>query len=735
MRNAPSFSNWKRRLFKCAAMIGAMTIGAGVCHAQAANTSQNAAISEELNKYPGLMEEFGKLFQRVMTEVKYPDGRNQSSLLPVLPESTMTYVAVSNYGEPARQILKIFREELRESEPLRKWWGSGEVATAGPRVETFLEKFSELEEYLGNEAVFVGTMEGKEPKFFVVAETRKPGLKTFLEQWATELGDKGKPAARVMDAQGLASVKENGPSNDPFILVQPNYVVMGDEAKEIRKFVEKLDKKNVEFPSAPFGQRVAKAYEGGTTVLAAVDLQEIIAKTNFARDVSADKSLQVTGFGDVKYAVWQHTGTGSAEMSKGELSFTGPRHAVASWLGKPRSLDSLDFVSPNAIAAITIGLKDPAKIYDEAKEMADATKANTFVMVPMVEQGLKISLRDDVLAQLGGEITAELDTLAPGQLKWRTIVKLNDAARLQKTLSGLLEATQTEATKDESNGVTTYSFRAPGGQNGTPISYAIVDGYLIVGPTREAVAESAAIHRSGESLAKSKKFLASLPPGRTRAASGMFYEDPVAIASMQVGRLMPGFAESLSHGAKSTVAQTMWVYGDESAIREESVSSGLDVAGVLVVAAVAIPNLLRSKIAANEASAVGSVRTVVTAQVTYASMYPARGFAANLTTLGPNPDGSTAETAQHANLIDASLAGTNCTANELCAKSGYQFRMTASCKQRKCADFVAMATPVSSGTGTRNFCTTSDGVIRYKVAEPIMEMVTGVACKGWEALQ
>jgi len=179
----------------------------------------------------------------------------------------------------------------------------------------------------------------------------------------------------------------------------------------------------------------------------------------------------------------------------------------------------------------------------------------------------------------------------------------------------------------------------------------------------------------------------------------------------------------------------MWVYGDESAIREESVSSGLDVAGVLVVAAVAIPNLLRSKIAANEASAVGSLRTVVTAQVTYASMYPMRGFAANLTTLGPNPDGSTAETAQHANLVDASLAGTNCTASEWCVKSGYRFRMTASCKLRKCSDFVALATPDTNSSGTRSFCVMSDGMIRYKVGEPMQEMVTGPACKGWQALQ
>jgi type IV pilus assembly protein PilA len=734
MRFSPDFSKWQRRALGCAATMAAILVGGGPCQAQEAGTAPNAAIAHELNKYPGLLEEFGKLFQRLMMEVKYPDGRKESKLLPVLPESTMTYVAVSNYGEPARQIVKIFREELRESEPLRKWWGSSDVATEGPKVEAFLEKFSEFEEYLGNETVLAGTMEGKDPKFLLVAETRKAGLKSFLEQWMTQLADKGKPVARVMDTQGLASVKESRPSDTPIFLVRPDYIVMGDEAAEIRKFAERLDKKSGELSSAPFGQRVAKAYEGGTTVLAAADLQKIISKTATG-NASNDQSLKQTGFGDAKYAVWQHTGAGSAEMSKGELSFTGPRHGAASWLGKPRSLNSLDFVSPNTIVAITIGLKDPAKIYDEAKEMAESTKSNTFAMVPMLEQGLKFSLRDDVLGQLGGEITAELDSLAPDQLKWRAILKVNDTTHLQKTLSGLLEATHTEATKDEAGGVTTYSFRGPGGPDGMPISYAIVDGYLIVGSGREAVAESAELHRAGGSLAKSKKFLASLPPGRTREASGMFYEDPVAMASMQIGRIMPDLAESLTHGSQGSVAQTMWVYGDEAAIREESVSAGLDIGGALVVAAIAIPNLLRSKLAANEASAVGSLRTVVTAQITYGSTYPVRGFAPNLATLGPGPEGSKGETAQHANLIDASLAGESCTANEWCVKSGYRFRMTANCKQRNCTDFTAVATPETTNSGTRSFCATSDGVIRYKVGEPLVEMVSGAACKAWQALQ
>ena len=47
------------------------------------------------------------------------------------------------------------------------------------------------------------------------------------------------------------------------------------------------------------------------------------------------------------------------------------------------------------------------------------------------------------------------------------------------------------------------------------------------------------------------------------------------------------------------------------------------VAIILIIAAIAIPNLLRSRIAANEASAVGSIRTINTSEVTYASTYPA----------------------------------------------------------------------------------------------------------------
>src|SRR5665811_2076907 len=78
------------------------------------------------------------------------------------------------------------------------------------------------------------------------------------------------------------------------------------------------------------------------------------------------------------------------------------------------------------------------------------------------------------------------------------------------------------------------------------------------------------------------------------------------------------------------------------------------VAIILIIAAIAIPNLLRSRIAANEASAVGSVRTINTAEITYASTYPDVGFAL-LPALGPTSAG-VGGTSANSGLIDSVLA-------------------------------------------------------------------------------
>src|SRR5262249_1647914 len=192
------------------------------------------------------------------------------------------------------------------------------------------------------------------------------------------------------------------------------------------------------------------------------------------------------------------------------------------------------------------------------------------------------------------------------------------------------------------------------------IGYAFSDGRLIFGSGSDAVAEAIRLHRKGESLEKSQTLLAHLPPGPGLQASGLFFQDPAAMWSLQLRRLSPELANAagqlLGKGAPSVTI----FYGDDKSIRAASRSTGGDVTTSLLVAAIAIPNLLRSRMAANEASAVGSLRTINTAEVVYATAYPALGYASKLNQLGPNAAAPDRPTPEHADLIDPSLAGEDC---------------------------------------------------------------------------
>src|ERR1035437_8856670 len=99
------------------------------------------------------------------------------------------------------------------------------------------------------------------------------------------------------------------------------------------------------------------------------------------------------------------------------------------------------------------------------------------------------------------------------------------------------------------------------------------------------------------------------------------------------------------------------------------------VAIILIIAAIAVPNLLKSKMAANEASAAASLRTIGTAEVTYSSTYN-QGFAGTLAQLGPTATGCTSVTSACSDLIDSVLSGINPAATPP-VKSGYTFTYAA----------------------------------------------------------
>jgi type II secretory pathway pseudopilin PulG len=163
---------------------------------------------------------------------------------------------------------------------------------------------------------------------------------------------------------------------------------------------------------------------------------------------------------------------------------------------------------------------------------------------------------------------------------------------------------------------------------------------------------------------------------------------------------------------------------------------------ILIIAAIAIPNLLRARISANEASAASTVRTIQTMQITYSTSYPEQGYARDLATLGGN---CTTGTAEHACLLDSQLGQANCTSGVWCQKGQYKYTVSSNCAparfgeqqqgtENACTEYVIAATPINFNTGRRNYCSVSDAVLRYRFGGPLSTAPTAEECQAWNPL-
>ena len=760
MRYARSFLGPRCDSPKCVAVAVVMFVAVCSCSAQEKpqTPSFQKAPDEEwvqhLNNYPGLVDELIRLVDKLQHNVQYPAARNESRILPLLPDS-VGYAAISNYGDAVHQSLAIFNDELRQSEPLRNWWQQSEVAAFGPKIEDSLEKLSQLLQYLGPEIVLSAAMDGKTPHLAIVAQAAKPGLRDFLEQNAGELNGndaRSKPPLRILEPQDLVTPPAAEPHGAPatrspvpprqfFALIRPDYVVASSDVATLKGFNFRIEQKGSEFASTSFGQRVARAYSGGVTIVGAADVHKILAHMP-QNTKQSQLEFQNSGLADMKYFLWERRSAAGEAVSQMELSFTGPRHGAAAWLGKAAPMGTLDFASPKAMMVGAAILTSPAQIFDDLRSLGGESNAKAFAALGVFEQAFKVSLKEDFLSQLTGEFMLEMVDSAPPKPVWRTVFGVKDAHHVQQAFHTLITAMQIPATHSEVGEVTFYTVQMPSTTTAvksaepakpSEVTYAFADGYLIVGSSQDAVAEGIQLHKTGESLAKSHRFLEALPPGQESRASALFYQDSVATSVLRLQSLAPEYAAQLAKLTGQSKAQVFCLYGEEMAIRGASRSSGFDAGAIMIAGAIAIPNLLRARTAANEASAVGTMRTVNAAQLTYKTTYPQRGYAPDLATLGPTPKAEKAS-ADHANLIDNTLGNATCNGVVSCTKFGYRFSIKAECMKQACDQFVILGTPVTDNTGTRSYCSTSDGIIRFKLGSPITQSLSATECRKWSPL-
>ena len=140
------------------------------------------------------------------------------------------------------------------------------------------------------------------------------------------------------------------------------------------------------------------------------------------------------------------------------------------------------------------------------------------------------------------------------------------------------------------------------------------------------------------------------------------------------------------------------------------------VAIILIIAAIAIPNLLQARLAANESSAAGSIHALTSAQITYFNTYPTVGYSTTIGMLGgvtPCTPSSTTACLIDNFLATATPGGTG--------KAGYYFLATGSAAGGATYNdvYVIGSAPIAvHSTGNRDFCSTNDGVLRSQMGSP-----------------
>lgn len=154
------------------------------------------------------------------------------------------------------------------------------------------------------------------------------------------------------------------------------------------------------------------------------------------------------------------------------------------------------------------------------------------------------------------------------------------------------------------------------------------------------------------------------------------------------------------------------------------------VAIILIIAAIAIPNLMRARMSANDSSAAASIRTINTGEIAYFSAFPATGFPLTFAPLGgaapctPGP--------ATACLIDNNLA----TNGGGAGKSGYSFNATGSASAGSPVNdqFYSTGTPLGPTTGTRAYCSIQDAVLRLQPAGTLTLVPSYNACSALLAM-
>lgn len=540
------------------------------------------AWSRELQKHLALLAEFADL-QRKLDQVRMPQLRYSSRILPLLPNDSVVYISIPNYGQALAEAHDIFKQQLQQSDVLRQWWTRNN-ADHEAEFQRIIERLKALSDYIGEEIVIsvAKPPRSEDGQLIVIAEIRRAGLKEFLEAEMQKEPRKDSANLKIYTPETLGTaVKE---TNAAYLLVKPELMIFSNDLQAVNWAAALSETGGNGLPDTQFGQRLAAVYERGAGVFLAIDLAAIIESRPPARNAREAREYQTfdaSGFTDAKFLLAERKTVNGVTETRVSLQFRGERRGMASWLAAPAGMGSLEYVSANAAAAFSAVSKSPSLMLDDLFAIA-AGDSSFRRELAEAEAKLGFSIRDDLAAALGGEVTFALDGPVLPTPSWKLIAETHDPARLQHVIGQLASTVNDRAaerggagvklTSEEVNGRTFYTFeflQRAGGETGgvAAVHYTFAEGYLVAGPSRAMVTAALRTRSSGGSLARSGGFRSLMPSDTNANCSALAYQNlaPVVHSLMQLaGAENAARLQALSADSRPTL---LCAYGESDRVQ------------------------------------------------------------------------------------------------------------------------------------------------------------------------
>jgi hypothetical protein len=518
-------------------------------------------------------------------EIRWPQLRYRSTLLPRLPADTLVFVAIPNDKDALDGARALIDKQMHDNALLNPWWKdkAGNAAALG---EVF-RRVGALSEHLGDEIVLglSPTADGRDARPVVLAEVKRAGLRELLERELTSLGAGDR--IQLLDRAGLSAGVVPPRPPEAVILLDENLVAMAPTAGDLQRLLT-----GGGLAGTAFGQRLAESYRDGAGLLFAADLGAITPRAAQG-EAKGQAVLQQLGAADARYLVVEQEHLDHSTQNRATVSFAGPRTGVASWLAAPAPMGALDFVSPGASFAAAFVVKEPALVLDDLMKLIETLDPRLRGELAQLESRTGVQLRADLAATLGNDLVVAIDGPLLPLPSWKLVIEVQDPARLAYSLERLVGEVNRVTSAAGKPGLTwereptagavkaaaiatsdTFTLRAPG----TPFEAHLlfVDGYLVVAPNAQMLQRAVRARQGGQVLRASSQFRQLLPPDREANFSAVVYHN-LGEAAQAVGGWLSGTGalqsdqqQGLDQLVRDAKPGLFYVYGNNQDIQVAS---------------------------------------------------------------------------------------------------------------------------------------------------------------------